>query len=156
MGIMSKALHLKLLAARTEGADLRTVLSDLLHRKCNDDGRVCSIAFAAWVLATIVFLIAVAAMIFGDSARGIPVLSALSRMPDAHLQTIAASCGIVSSVLFMTFLRLRQEQTKHTFLLVLVLDGSVREAAALLFGGGRATKGELVVDAAGAVLDNLL
>lgn len=155
MGIMSKALHLKLLAARTEGADLRTVLSDLLHRKCNDDGRVCSIAFAAWVLATIVFLIAVAAMIFGDSARGIPVLSALSRMPDAHLQTIAASCGIVSSVLFMTFLRLRQEQTKHTFLLVLVLDGNVREAATLLFGGARATKGELVVDAAGAVLDNL-
>ncbi len=155
MGIMSKALHLKLLAARTEGADLRTVLSDLLHRKCNDDGRVCSIAFAAWVLATIVFLIAVAAMILGDSARGIPVLSALSRMPDAHLQTIAASCGIVSSVLFMTFLRLRQEQTKHTFLLVLVLDGNVREAATLLFGGGRATKGELVADAAGAVLDNL-
>jgi hypothetical protein len=153
---MSKALHLKLLAARTEGADMRAVLSDLLHRKCNDDGRVCSIAFIAWVTATIVFLIAVAAMIFGESARGIPVLSALSRMPDAHLQTIAASCGIVSSVLFMTFLRLRQEQTKHTFLLVLVLDGNVREAAALLFGGGRATKGEMMADAAGAVLDNLM
>lgn len=153
---MSKALLLKIKLAQSQGADLKAVLSDMLHQKCSADGRVSAIAFGAWATATLVFLISVAAMILGDSVKTVPLLSALSKLQDAHLQTIAASCAVISSVLFMTFLRLRQEQTKHTFLLIMVLDGSVREAASLLFGGGvKEGKAGFVADATDFLLDNV-
>jgi hypothetical protein len=152
---MSNTLLLKLVAAKNEGADVRAVLTQILHQKCRSDSQVGNFAFIFWVVATVVFVGAVAALIFGPQMRGVPVLSILGGMDDAHLQTVATACAIVSSVLFMTFLRLRQEQTKHTFLLILVMDGSVRDAASLLFGG-RESKSGLAIEAADAVLGSLM
>jgi hypothetical protein len=156
---MSRALLIQIRTAHAQGADLKQVLSDILHRKCSEDGRLGLIAFTAWFAATLVFVTAVLAVILQDVVREIPVIEAFARMEDSHLQTIAAVCAIIASMLFMLYLKLRQEQTKHTFLLVMVLDGGVREAAALLFGGtsasGREGKSDFVLDATGAVLDNL-
>ena len=149
---MANALLLKLVAAKKDGADVRAVLSEILHQKCEADSRVCTLAFAFWLSATLVFVGSVLGLIAGEQFRGVPVLSLLGSMDDGHLQAVATACGIVSSVLFMTFLRLRQEQTKHTFLLILVMDGSIKDAAALLFGGDRPTKSGLVIDAADVVL----
>lgn len=153
---MSRALLIRIRAAHAQGADLKSVLSDMLNKKCSADGRVGSIAFAASLAATLVFLAAVSAMIMGNSLRTVPVLSALGKMDASQLQSIAASCALISSGLFMTFLKLRQEQTKNTFLLIMVLDGSVREAASLLFGGGmKEGKAGVVADATGFLLDNI-
>lgn len=154
---MTKALLIRIKTAQAQGADLKTVLSDILHRKCSADGRVSTIAFMAWLVATLVFGAAVAGMILRDNVRDVQFLAGLARLTDTQLQTIAASCAVVSSVLFMTFLKLRQEQTKHTFLLIMVLDGSVREAASLLFGGGtREGKADLVADATEFLMDNVV
>jgi hypothetical protein len=148
VGMMSSALLIQIKTAQAQGKDLKSVLSDILNRKCSDDGRVCTVAFMAWLTATLVFVSAVGIMILDENVKDISWLSSFSSMKDSHLQTIAASCAVISSVLFMIFLRLRQEQTKHTFLLVLVLDGSVKEAASLLFGGGqRGSKADLMADA---------
>lgn len=154
---MSNALLIQIKTAQAQGADLKTVLSDMLQRKCSDDGRVSTVAFLAWLTATLIFLASVAGMILGDSLRGVSALSFLREMGDTHLQLIAASCAAISSVLFMIFLKLRQEQTKHTFLLIMVLDGSVREAASLLFGGGeKESKVNFVADAADFLIDNVV
>ncbi len=152
---MSNALLLKLAAAKKDGADVRTVLTQILHQKCRSDSQVGSFAFAFWVIATVVFITSVAALIFGPQMQNLPLLSILGNMDDSHLQTVATACGIVSSALFMTFLRLRQEQTKHTFLLILVMDGSVKDAASLLFGG-RESKSGLAIEAADVVLGSLM
>jgi hypothetical protein len=153
---MSRALLLKLVAAKRDGADVRVVLSEILERKCLSDSRVCNAAFILWLTATLVFVAAVAGLVMGEKIQGIPVLSLMTAMDDAHLQAAATACAIVSSVLFMTFLRLRQEQTKHTFLLILVMDGSIREAAELLFGGGRETRSGLAIEAADVVLGSII
>lgn len=161
-GVMSRALLIRIKNAHAKGADLKQVLSDILHRKCTDDGRLGLLAFLAWFTATLVFVAAVVAVILQKNALGIPVLDSFARMDDSHVQTIAAVCGLIASMLFMLFLKLRQEQTKHTFLLVMVLDGGVREATALLFGGAGSTgtrdndgKSDFVADATDVLLDSL-
>ena len=153
---MSNALLLKLVAAKNEGADVRVVLSQILHQKCRSDSRVCTFAFVFWLVATVVFVGAVAALIAGETMRGVPILSIMGTLDDSHLQAVATACAVVSSVLFMTFLRLRQEQTKHTFLLILVMDGSIKDAASLLFGGGRNSKTGMAIEAADVVLGALM
>lgn len=153
---MSRALLLKLVTAKKDGADIRVVLSEILQQKCLSDSRVCSVAFVAWLAATLVFVAAVAGLVLGDQVKTVPVLSLLNSMDDAHLQAVATACAIVSSLLFMNFLRLRQEQTKHTFLLILVMDGSIREAATLLFGGGRETRSGMAIEAADVVLGSII
>jgi hypothetical protein len=150
---MSNTLLRKLVIAKQDGADPRIVLSQILHQKCQSDSRVSTLAFAFWLLATLVFVGSVASLILGDKVANIPVMSMLSSLDDGHLQAVATGCAIVSSALFMTFLRLRQEQTKHTFLLILVMDGSIKDAATLLFGGGgEGGKSGLALEAADAVL----
>ena len=105
---MSKALLLKLVTAKKEGADIRVVLTEILESKCLSDHRVSTLAFISWLVATLVFVAAVAGLVIGEGMRNVPVLSLMSSMDDGHLQATATACGIVSSVLFMTFLRLRQ------------------------------------------------
>lgn len=153
---MSNALLLKLVAAKKDGVDIRVVLTEILESKCLSDSRISTLAFISWLAATLVFVAAVAGLVIGDGMRNVPVLSLMSTMDDAHLQAAATACAIVSSVLFMTFLRLRQEQTKHTFLLILVMDGSIREAASLLFNGGRESKSGMAIEAADVVLGSII
>ncbi len=140
---MANALLLKVIAAKKDGADLHAVLKEILHQKCQSDGRVCSLAFVFWLLSTLVFFAAVLGLILGDKIEGIPLVGS---MEVGHLQAAATGCGIVSSALFMTFLRLRQEQTKHTFLLILVMEGSVKDAASLLFGGEQRRASNMALD----------
>lgn len=109
------------------------MLQTLLEKKRASDNRVCGLAFFFWILATCVLLVAIAGMILHDSNTELPVVSMLAHMPDSSLQWVATSCAILSSGLFMNFMKLRQEQTRHTFLLALVMDGHVRDAATLLF-----------------------
>jgi hypothetical protein len=152
---MANDLLRKVSEAGAEGnLDVKAVLRQFLVDKCRADDRVCAMAFSAWLFATLVFSFAVAMLILGDGASEVPGLSALPRVPDQHLQAIAGACGVVSSVMFMIFLKLRQEQTKHTFLLIMVTEGNVRDAAALLLGH-RESKGGMVMDAADAVLGGL-
>lgn len=110
-----------------------TMLRALLEKKRASDTRVCGLAFTFWLLATCVLLVAIAGMILHDSDTSMPVVSLLAHLPGSTLQWVATSCAILSSGLFMNFMKLRQEQTRHTFLLALVMDGHVRDAAALLF-----------------------
>ncbi|MEZ5936757.1 MAG: hypothetical protein R3C52_00890 [Hyphomonadaceae bacterium] len=138
--------------ARGEGGDPRAMLRAILEKKRTSDNRVCGLAFAFWLLSTVVLLAAIGALIFQQDAENVPIIAELVHLNSNTLQWIATACAILSSALFMNYMKLRQEQTKHTFLLVLVMEGSVKEAATLLFGDQHKTG---MLDAAAEVIGAL-
>jgi hypothetical protein len=148
---MGKDLLRRMANVGTEGGpDVKVLLRQFLEEKCHADDRACALAFLGWLAATLVFAMAVALLILGEGVKDVPGLGGFPVVPDAHLQAIAGACAVVSSLLFMIFLKLRQEQTKHTFLLFMVAQGDVRDAAALLLGHREGRAGA-VLDAADTV-----
>jgi formate-dependent nitrite reductase membrane component NrfD len=112
----------------------QVMLTAILEKRRRTDDRVCSFALAFWLVSTILLLVVILIMLFHDQASAFPLTAALKGIDPSTMQWVATGCATLSSALFVYFMKARHEQAKTTFLLVMVMDGNVGEAARFLFG----------------------
>jgi hypothetical protein len=144
-----------LLAARRAGTDMRVALEEALHRESRSDNQISGLLMFAFTMATLLLFASIAGLLIeAEQLKRIPGLSIFSGLSDEHLKILAGVLGTLSFSLLAAWMKHRQEQKKHAFVLFLVAEGQVRDAALLLFGGKQGKGGKLgsVIDALGTVV----
>ena len=134
---------------------MRAALEQALQRESRSDNQISGLLMFAFTLATLLLFASIGGLLIdSDDLKKIPGFSIFSGLSDEHLKILAGVLGTLSFSLLAAWLKHRQEQKKHAFVLFLVVEGQVRDAAMLLFGGKQGKGGKLgtVIDALGTVV----
>lgn len=153
---MSKALIEKLIAARQAGKDLRTAFEESLHEESKSDHLISGLLIFGFALSSVFLVAAVTALIIDSKAlNNVPLLSIFGSVTEKHQKILIGALAAVSSSMLVAWMKHRQDQKKHAFVLFMVAEGQVRDAAMLLFSSGKAAKDgkvSLVVEALSTVV----
>jgi len=154
---MGKALVQRLIVAKGSGLDLRVLLQTELQKRCSSAEWTSGFVFFFLVLATLSMLVALASLFLKD-ATALPLLAQmplLGQMDNTELQPVVLVLLALSSTLFFLLMRVRQDHTRNTILLFMIIDGDVKDAVRLMFSEMSGEKGSLVKTAAETVLGAL-